>query len=262
MTPELDVVVVGYHSEAYLPGMLKALTENSKTRQNVLSHDNTERREPLTHLWNWLAGLGSAPYICWINPDTVPGPGWDVRILDAMRWTPEIGLAGPMTNSGHPGQLYRGSMPSVPDQHWMQNFADQNRGANAIDTDIYGFCMVARRDLWERTGRFDERFRLYGQDSEFAWRVRQLGGRTVCVRSSFVFHHAGKSVAEAKRLKEIEFYEECQHTGTLYQELLRGKQPRWDTLPVPERRRQADLAAEGPRRTWSYVSTETSIRGS
>jgi len=48
--------------------------------------------------------------------------------------------------------------------------------------------MVMRKSLWEKTGRFDGRYFMYGEDLDRTWRARLLGYRVSYVPASVVYH--------------------------------------------------------------------------
>lgn len=247
MSPSLDVVIVGYRSEPFLPRLFESLEKFSRLDRRTFYHNNTAGKETLTQVWNRIGAKGRASFVCFLNPDTIVAPEWDVRIVRAMEGNTRIALAGPSTSSGHPGQIrYDPPRNKPPTDQDLVRMAEQYRGDQPKETDLYGFCMVARRDVWESSGRFDERFRLYGQDSEYAWRIQQLGLRTVCVWSSYVFHYAGQSVVEARKNREIDFQKEAHHSQTRFRALQAGKLPRWDLLDVTARAVAAAEAAKAP----------------
>lgn len=73
-----------------------------------------------------------------------------------------------------------------------------NRGNGELDNGQYdrvdepfyatGTAMVMRKSLWEKTGRFDGRYFMYGEDLDWSWRARLLGCRINYVPASIVYH--------------------------------------------------------------------------
>jgi GT2 family glycosyltransferase len=76
---------------------------------------------------------------------------------------------------------------------------------------ISGFCLLFRRSLWLRLRGFDERYKLYGQESDFVDRAQKLGLKVVWRKDAFVYHEGEASVkahsydvqAEREKAKRI-----------------------------------------------------------
>ena len=73
-----------------------------------------------------------------------------------------------------------------------------NRGNGQIDNGQYnnfdepfystGSAMIIKKSLWEKAGKFDERYFLYGEDLDWSWRARLLGYKIKYVPTSTVYH--------------------------------------------------------------------------
>jgi hypothetical protein len=60
---------------------------------------------------------------------------------------------------------------------------------------LTGFCLLFRRELWERTGYFDEGFRVGNfEDDDFNIRVRMQGYSLVIARDTFIHHYGSVSM--------------------------------------------------------------------
>ena len=53
--------------------------------------------------------------------------------------------------------------------------------------------MLVRREVVERVGMFDEAFRLYGEDLDWAYRIKQAGWRVRYHPAVVVLHYKGQS---------------------------------------------------------------------
>jgi GT2 family glycosyltransferase len=60
-----------------------------------------------------------------------------------------------------------------------------------------GCCLLLRRELANENGLFDERFFMYGEDVELAWRLSRQDKRMVCAEDVIVQHEYGPSVDRA-----------------------------------------------------------------
>jgi N-acetylglucosaminyl-diphospho-decaprenol L-rhamnosyltransferase len=62
---------------------------------------------------------------------------------------------------------------------------------------ITGCLLLMPREEYERVGRLDERFFLYGEDAEFSIRARRAGLRPVIVPTAVIVHDVGASTRDA-----------------------------------------------------------------
>ncbi len=149
-----------------------------------------------------------------VNPDVKFLPGSLSPLLDALESTPGVGAAGPRT-WWNPGRtiLFPPNLPPSLGDSLFQALAHLSGAANRayslartrralpvwrarevceVDT-LSGGCVVFRRELWEESGGFDERFPLYFEDTDWFRRVKDLGYSLVQVPSSDVVHFFNRS---------------------------------------------------------------------
>ena len=63
-----------------------------------------------------------------------------------------------------------------------------------IDIDsVVGAFMLVRREVIARVGMFDEAFRMYGEDLDWAFRIKQAGWRVRYHPAVVVLHYKGQS---------------------------------------------------------------------
>jgi len=162
-----------------------------KTRRNDV---------PLGHSAACAAGGSAAnrPYLCLLNSDTVVAHrGWH-SIVTAFESSLDIGVVGPATSaSGNEQTLQVAALCRL---YWNDNqicaFAEQlcldaSKHTTKDLPWISGFALFIRRSLWEGLGGFDRKLPDYGNEVELCKRVRDLGYRTVWMRSSYI-HHLGR----------------------------------------------------------------------
>jgi GT2 family glycosyltransferase len=58
---------------------------------------------------------------------------------------------------------------------------------------ISGACMLLRRDVFERAGRFTEDYFMYAEDLDLCYKVKALGLHNYYVGKAQVIHHGGRS---------------------------------------------------------------------
>lgn len=61
-----------------------------------------------------------------------------------------------------------------------------------------GACMVLRREVFVRTGGFDESIFMYAEDVDLSWRIRLEGWRIRYVPSASITHYAYRAAGEVK----------------------------------------------------------------
>ncbi|MHA1364651.1 MAG: glycosyltransferase family 2 protein [Candidatus Freyarchaeota archaeon] len=74
---------------------------------------------------------------------------------------------------------------------WNRGNGELDNGQyDRVDEPFYATetAMVMRKSLWEKTGRFDGRYFMYGEDLDRTWRARLLGYRVSYVPASVVYH--------------------------------------------------------------------------
>ncbi|HEY7120691.1 MAG TPA: glycosyltransferase family 2 protein [Tepidisphaeraceae bacterium] len=61
---------------------------------------------------------------------------------------------------------------------------------------ITGCCLMIRRDVYEATGGFDDRFFMYAEETDLCWRMRQSGKLLFCPEAQII-HLVGESAKKA-----------------------------------------------------------------
>jgi GT2 family glycosyltransferase len=161
---------------------------------------------------NRAAGETTAPYLLWLNPDTIVTPGF-IEALEAWLEThPDVGCAGPrVMNEDGSVQASARRFPDVSTaiagrSTWLtRHFPDNPLSRHnllARDRDqpstvdwLAGSCVMTRRSLFERLGGFDEGFFLYWEDADYCRRALALGFTCAYLPQVTVRHAGGRSAA-------------------------------------------------------------------
>jgi GT2 family glycosyltransferase/tetratricopeptide (TPR) repeat protein len=137
-------------------------------------------------------------YVVFLNNDTVLTSAWLEGLLAWARhdW-PSVGLVGPVTNYAAPPQQVPVPYTDAPG---LNAFAAARRrqfaGKAAAVPRLSGFCLLARRELLERLGGFDERFGLgFFEDDDLGWRAQDAGFRLLLALEVFVHHFGSRTFA-------------------------------------------------------------------
>ena len=134
-----------------------------------------------------------------LNNDCVVSTGWLHQLLEALHDDDRNGIVGPVSNNVSGEQ----QIP-VPYQDLtsMDGFAwDRRMHRELISTDrLVGFCMLFRREVMDRIGMLDERFRIgCYEDDDFCRRASEAGYRVLIATNAFV-HHYGSATFRAAGL--------------------------------------------------------------
>lgn len=141
-----------------------------------------------------------------LNNDTLVTENWLSNLLACLESDPRIGLVGPVTNfiSGEQRvDVPYTDVKDMPTFAAVNNISDPARWQR-VDR-LTGFCLLMRRELWERTGYFDEGYKIGNfEDDDYNVRVRLQGYSLVIARDVFIHHFGSVSM---KALGEQRFHE-------------------------------------------------------
>jgi GT2 family glycosyltransferase len=167
------------------------------------------------------AGVGD--YVLLLNSDTVvPAGALDglVAYLDAH---PQVGAAGPklLLADGSLDLACRRSFPTPVSFIYhavglsrlfprSPRFARYN--LTYLDPDVetevdglVGACMLVRRSVVREVGLLDETFFMYGEDLDWAYRIKQYGWRIMYV-PSIIVHHYKRASSRQRPIQSIRHF--------------------------------------------------------
>ena len=132
-------------------------------------------------------------YALLLNPDTVVPPDAFARMIQLMDDRPEFGISGPklVRRDGSLDLACRRGFPSVEVSFWrltkLSNIFPRSRrlgryNMTYLDPDqpaeidsVVGAFMLVRREAIAQAGLLDEIFWMYGEDLDWAYRIKQSG---------------------------------------------------------------------------------------
>lgn len=233
MSAEIAILIVTYNSENQIEECLRsAIDQRVSLRQQIIVVDNASTdgtvaliREKFPEVTlvtpgqnlgfakgvNLAARHADAEFMLLLNPDTVVlDHALDV-IVDFARKHPHYGLYGGKTVRPD-GSLEPSSCWDLPSLWSMTLFAfgitalaPRNRwldpesiGGWQRDTVrevgvITGCLLLVSREAWTRLAGLDERFFMYGEDTDFSLRAWRMGYRPVICPDARVVHEVGQS---------------------------------------------------------------------
>jgi len=154
-------------------------------------------------------------YVLLLNNDTVVPPGALDGLVDYLEAHTDVGVVGPklVLSDGSLDLACRRSFPTPEVAFYRmtglaQLFPRSRRfgryNLSYLDPDIetevdavVGACMLLRTDIIREVGLLDEQFFMYGEDLDWAYRIKQYGWRVVYYPEVQVLHY--KRAASTRR---------------------------------------------------------------
>ncbi len=144
--------------------------------------------------------LSSNDFICFMNDDMYPLPGWDTALAEVADAADKIWLSGTAVEAGKAAECYiggqdYGSSPSdFREEELLADCLSLQRPFNVVST--WTPIVLKRRD-WDAVGGFDETyFPGNGSDPDLAMKMYDYGCRHfIGVGSSLVYHFSRRSIS-------------------------------------------------------------------
>lgn len=136
-----------------------------------------ENNRNTSKIWNFLVNTATCPYVLIIDSDAyIPAektdPCWLTRMMESVD---ETGLVIPVSSAGGGAHQHVSG---------AQKYPSTQRNKDAWS----GFCFLFSKAAYGQIGPFEERFYIYGQDSEWAIRAGRKIGGAVMRKDVFVEH--------------------------------------------------------------------------
>jgi GT2 family glycosyltransferase len=208
---EYEVVVVDNASES-----LCGIEENFSQAQIIRNNINLGFARANNQ------GLKNArgKYILFLNPDTEVNKDSLEEMLKFMENNPDVGLVGPKLL--YPDGLLQLSCrkfhsvrsillrriplirplfsPKILDEHLMSDWGHDS--VRQVDW-LLAACMMVPRKIIEEINGFDECYRLYFEDVDLCYRIKQHGLKIIYYPRAVVIHHHRRESAEKFSKKTI-----------------------------------------------------------
>jgi GT2 family glycosyltransferase len=168
------------------------------------------------------AGQPTSRHALLLNPDTVVPGGAIAELMRYLEEEDDIGVVGPklVRPDGSLDLACRRSFPTPKVSAYRfsglsrlfptsPRFGQYN--LTYLDPDeptdvdsVVGACMMVRGDAIDRVGLLDEQFWMYGEDLDWALRIRDAGWRTV-YRPQIVIEHVKRASSAGSSRAQYEF---------------------------------------------------------
>ncbi len=186
--------------------------------------------------------ISNAPYVCMMNNDTLPAPGWLERMIEFAEAHPDVGLINPQCG-GHGDASVDSHAATL--ERYKGEYMEMNQ--------CQGFCMLVKRDLIDKIGVLDESYGVGGyDDTDYSIRAHKAGYRSVSIRDAYVYHRIHASFDEAGNREEVVRRNRSIYYNKWGKHLRIGVLSSLDTLDTLKIARLAEYAY-GLAREWSWV---------
>jgi hypothetical protein len=207
-----EIVIVDNASEDDSLAQLEAseAARLLKTNQRLRIVKNAENRG-FGAANNQGFAVTDSPFVFLLNLDTEVHPGTIDTLMRTLHSDPKIGACGPKILNPDGSlqisaffnpprawhtvlsqlKLYYLLPPRIRGElllgwHWNH---DRQRSVPMLS----GAAILARRQMIDEVGGFDERFHMYAEDNEWCWRITKSAWKLVFVPEALLLHHGGQS---------------------------------------------------------------------
>ena len=225
MSSGVAVVIVNFNGEDLLPDCLAALAAQTLAPDEIVVADNGSRDGSLAlvraaypgvvalelgrnHGFAGGANRGvratSAPWVCVLNSDATPAPDWLERLVGAPHGERTWAL-GSVLVSARTGLIESAGDGYAPEGYAYKLLREQPLGD--LPGEPYrafaapGAAPLLRRDVFNLLGGYEERFFLYYEDVDLAFRALLMGYEALVVPSARVVHRLGATTRSMARLR-------------------------------------------------------------
>ena len=155
--------------------------------------------------------LTDSPFVFLLNLDTEVRPGTIDTLMQTIKSDLGIGVCGPkiLNSDGslqisaffNPPRVWHTVLSQLKFYHLLPH---RLRGELLLgrhwDHDrlrsvpmLSGAAMLARREMIDEVGGFNERFHMYSEDTEWCWRITKAKWKLVFVPEAVLLHHGAQS---------------------------------------------------------------------
>lgn len=247
---DLSIIIVNWNTWKVLRGCLISIKDTSgklKVEIFVVDNDSSDgsreliRKEfPDVHLINSGGNLGfakannlaiphaKAPYILFLNPDTIVHPDAMRKMRDFLddhrdtgvvscRITDETGVVAPLPIQTEATPFKRFLIQIFFAQTSAsiigKMLPSQNPDRSGYVRNFYGPCLMIRKKVLDQVGYFDERFFMYAEDIDLCQRIHKKGWKLYYMTEVGIVHLGGQASDNAP--KEFSIVTMCESISKL-----------------------------------------------
>lgn len=144
-----------------------------------------------------------------LNNDVIVTP-FSINRLES--WLDTFDIVGPVTN--YCAGMQRVQLPSYQDIEGLNKEAEYHLESSEGECEevnwIIGFCMVFKRQVWEKTGDFDETlWPCNGEEIDFCLRAKKEGFKVGIAQDTYVHHEGSVTFKALEDNGDLDYGEVC-----------------------------------------------------
>jgi len=246
----LSIIIVNYNVKEFLQNLLHSIEKaSSNISKEIIVIDNAsddgsvevikEKFPSVILIENKInVGFGKAnnqgleiaqgKYLLFINPDCIVSEDTFDKMISFFESYPDCGLAGcKILNSDGTLQLacrrsFPGPWTSFTKVTALSNLFPKSKlfaryNLTCLDENktyevdaVSGSFMMMRKEVYKKTGGFDEQFFMYGEDLDLCYRVQKAGNKVYYVHDTQVIHYKGESTKRSN-LDDTKLFYDAMH---------------------------------------------------
>ncbi len=180
----VEVVVLLYNEHEMACDVVSRLVKYANYPFKLTVLNNTAQIVPInfSRQWNHCAKESKCDFIIFMDSDVFVEQDWLKRMMESME-DESVDMVLPVMNKTSSTQQRKDAASPYPSQEPL--------------TELMAAQMVLyRKSVFDKIGFFDERFLLYGQDSEWAYRFKKAKLNGIVRRDVWVNHIGSYSIAK------------------------------------------------------------------
>jgi GT2 family glycosyltransferase len=245
-TSRVLILIVNWNNYSDTKECLESLTQLTSDNYQVMLVDNgsgdnssqlLEEEFPEIQLVNLQENLGFAggnnvgleyalkeefPFTLLLNNDTIVQDGdFLAKLVQVLEEEPSVGAVGPtVEQTDGITQLSILPYPNIGNTiiNSLGLYHPNHKKRQFVDS-IAGCCVLVRREAIEQAGLLDENYFMYGEETEWFFRIRKKGWKILFLPVDSILHKEGSS---SKKIDDKKIYIE-RRANVIYT-LVKGKQ--------------------------------------
>jgi cellulose synthase/poly-beta-1,6-N-acetylglucosamine synthase-like glycosyltransferase len=182
-TKMVEIVMLKFRDPEVEKRCVSQIIQNTDHPFKLTVYDNRVNGKNISKIWNKLIKESTCDYICILDSDAFVPKGWLTKMMDSMNRTDVV-------------------VPLITETTCNQQKASEpGEGEEPLNEIFAAQCVLYRKSVFDRMGYFNEDYLLYGQDSEWGYKLLFSEQRAI-LRKDVLVEHLG-SYSISKTLKEF-----------------------------------------------------------